>query len=240
MTSVLCASDPGSSRQPTPGARVLVVEDEPKIAGALREGLEGEGYRVVVESTGEGAFFRLTSEHDQFDAILLALTLPGRDGLEVLAELRRQHIETPVVVLTARDALEDRVIGLDAGAVWQSGFGSLQGRWVVTAGEHNGLPMDGLNGGVMTVDGNSVDIETASGNVLTGTLEADLSMRPPHLDLLHADGTRWEAVFDVDGATFRLNYVATGGLDPRPTGFTTLPTNEESLVVLQRAPGATP
>ena len=134
----------------------------------------------------------------------------------------------------------DRVIGLDAGAVWQSGLGSLQGRWVVTAGEHNGLPMDGLNGGVMTVDGNSVDIETASGNVLTGTLEADLSMRPPHLDLLHADGTRWEAVFDVDGATFRLNYVATGGLDPRPTGFTTLPTNEESLVVLQRAPGATP
>ena len=99
-----------------PGVRLLVVEDEPKVAGALREGLEGEGYTVVVESSGEGAFFRLATEHDRFDAILLDLTLPGRDGLEVLAELRRQGIGTPVVVLTARDTLDDRVIGLDAGA----------------------------------------------------------------------------------------------------------------------------
>ncbi|MDP6579618.1 MAG: response regulator transcription factor [Vicinamibacterales bacterium] len=94
--------------------RVLVVEDEGKVAGALREGLEGEGYEVVVETTGEDAFFRLA--RDRFDVILLDLMLPGRDGLEVLTAVRRQGLDTPVVVLTARDTLQDRVIGLDAGA----------------------------------------------------------------------------------------------------------------------------
>ena len=105
--------DPEGARAP-PLARLLVVEDEEKVAGALREGLEGEGYDVIVENTGEGAFFRLAK--DRFDVILLDLTLPGRDGLEILTALRTQGLDTPVVVLTARDALEDRVIGLDAGA----------------------------------------------------------------------------------------------------------------------------
>ena len=94
--------------------RVLVVEDEQKVANALREGLEGERYEVVVELTGEGAFYRLNTE--TFDVILLDLTLPGRDGLQILRTLRERGVETPVLVLTARDALEDRVIGLDAGA----------------------------------------------------------------------------------------------------------------------------
>lgn len=94
--------------------RVLVVEDEQKVANALREGLEGERYEVVVEHTGEGAFFRLNTE--TFDIILLDLTLPGRDGLQILRTLRDRGVETPVLVLTARDTLEDRVIGLDSGA----------------------------------------------------------------------------------------------------------------------------
>ena len=94
--------------------RVLVVEDEQKVASALKEGLEGEGYEVAVEHTGEGAFFRLNTE--RFDVILLDLMLPGRDGLKVLKTLRGQGIETPVLVLTARDTLEDRVAGLDSGA----------------------------------------------------------------------------------------------------------------------------
>jgi len=94
--------------------RVLVVEDEQKVASALKEGLEGDGYDVVAEHTGEGAFFRLNTE--RFDVILLDVMLPGRDGLQVLATLRSQGVETPVLVLTARDALEDRVAGLDSGA----------------------------------------------------------------------------------------------------------------------------
>src|SRR5205809_2145243 len=94
--------------------RVLVVEDEQKVAHALREGLEGEGYEVTLEHTGEGAFFRITTE--SFDVILLDLVLPGRDGLQILRALRERGVDTPVLVLTARDTVEDRVIGLDAGA----------------------------------------------------------------------------------------------------------------------------
>jgi DNA-binding response OmpR family regulator len=67
-----------------------------------------------VEQTGEGAFFRLNTE--TFDVILLDLTLPGRDGLEILKTIRERGVETPVLVLTARDTLEDRVRGLDGGA----------------------------------------------------------------------------------------------------------------------------
>ncbi len=94
--------------------RILVVEDEQKVANALREGLQGEEYEVIVERTGEGAFFRMTTE--QFDAILLDLTLPGRDGLEILKAVRARGMKTPVLVLTARDTLQDRVLGLDSGA----------------------------------------------------------------------------------------------------------------------------
>ena len=94
--------------------RILVVEDEQKVADALREGLEDEHYDVIVERTGEGAFFRVNTE--TFDVVLLDLTLPGRDGLEILRALRQRRMETPVLVLTARDSLADRVTGLDAGA----------------------------------------------------------------------------------------------------------------------------
>jgi len=94
--------------------RVLVVEDEQKVAQALREGLEGEGYEVILEHTGESAFFRITTE--TFDVILLDLMLPGRDGLQILTTLRDRGVKTPVLVLTARDTLDDRVKGLDSGA----------------------------------------------------------------------------------------------------------------------------
>ena len=94
--------------------RVLVVEDEPKVADALRDGLEAEHYEVLVEYTGEGAFERMTTE--AFDLVVLDLGLPGRDGLEVLAAMRKKGVGVPVVVLTARDGIADRVAGLDAGA----------------------------------------------------------------------------------------------------------------------------
>jgi two-component system copper resistance phosphate regulon response regulator CusR len=94
--------------------RVLVVEDEAKVAGALSEGLTGEGYEVVVAATGEDAFF-LASEQP-FDLLVLDVMLPGRDGFEVLRALRKRSLQVPVLILTARDAIEDRVIGLDHGA----------------------------------------------------------------------------------------------------------------------------
>jgi DNA-binding response OmpR family regulator len=93
---------------------VLVVEDEPKVARALREGLGAEGFEVVVAGTGEDGFFRAASE--PFDLLILDRMLPGREGLEVLRALRQKGHLAPVLVLTARDAVEDRVAGLDAGA----------------------------------------------------------------------------------------------------------------------------
>jgi DNA-binding response OmpR family regulator len=94
--------------------KVLVVEDEPKVADALREGLQAEQYDVAVERTGEGAFYRTATE--AFDLVLLDLSLPARNGLDVLAALRAQSIRVPVIVISARDGIEDRVTGLDAGA----------------------------------------------------------------------------------------------------------------------------
>jgi two-component system, OmpR family, copper resistance phosphate regulon response regulator CusR len=94
--------------------RILVVEDEQKVAKALKEGLEDERYEVVVAPTGEDAFFRITTE--KFDMVLLDLMLPGRDGLQILTTMRKRGLDTPVLLLTARDSLEDRVTGLNSGA----------------------------------------------------------------------------------------------------------------------------
>ena len=95
-------------------ARVLVVEDERKVAGAIKEGLERNSYSVVVANTGEDGFFWASSE--QFDLVVLDVMLPGRSGIEVLSALRKQGGKTPVLLLTAKDSVDDRVLGLDAGA----------------------------------------------------------------------------------------------------------------------------
>jgi len=94
--------------------RVLIVEDERKLAQILASALQGEHYDVVVAPTGEDGFFRANAE--TFDLVLLDLMLPGRNGLEILRTLRQRHIETPVLILTARDGIDDRVLGLDLGA----------------------------------------------------------------------------------------------------------------------------
>ena len=95
--------------------RVLVVEDEPGIVDFVRRGLRREGFAVASAADGiEGERLALS---ESFDAIVLDLMLPGRDGLDVLASLRRAKPGMPVIVLTARGEIEDRVAGLDAGAV---------------------------------------------------------------------------------------------------------------------------
>jgi two-component system, OmpR family, copper resistance phosphate regulon response regulator CusR len=93
---------------------ILIVEDEAKVARALEEGLKREEYDVVVARTGEEGFYLVSAE--QFDLVILDLMLPGRDGLQVLSTLRKRGLVTPVLILTARDAIEDRVQGLDSGA----------------------------------------------------------------------------------------------------------------------------
>ncbi|NUR55602.1 MAG: response regulator transcription factor [Acidobacteria bacterium] len=94
--------------------RILVVEDERKLAQVLASALRAEHYDVVVAPTGEEGFFRASAE--AFDLVVLDLMLPGRSGLEILQTLRQRHLQTPVLILTARDGIDDRVRGLDLGA----------------------------------------------------------------------------------------------------------------------------
>src|SRR5258707_335882 len=94
--------------------RVLVVEDDRKVLRGLEAGLRDAGYEVA--SPGAGGPGSPLASPQPFDCLVLDLMLPGRDGLRVLADLRRAGNVTPVLVLTARDAVEDRVAGLDAGA----------------------------------------------------------------------------------------------------------------------------
>src|SRR5690349_1943710 len=94
--------------------RILVVEDEKKIASALKEALEADGYAVNVAHSGEEGFYELHAE--AFELIILDLMLPGRTGLEILRTLRSEGKRTPVLILTAKDTTADRVSGLDAGA----------------------------------------------------------------------------------------------------------------------------
>jgi len=94
--------------------RVLIVEDERKLAQVLASALQAEHYDVVVAATGEDGFYRANAE--RFDLVVLDLMLPGRSGLEILQTLRQRQIDTPVLILTARDGIDDRVLGLDLGA----------------------------------------------------------------------------------------------------------------------------
>jgi DNA-binding response OmpR family regulator len=94
--------------------RILVIEDEQKLGHALREGLQAEQYGVALACTGEEGFYLVLTE--SFDLIILDVMLPGRSGFEILASMRQHGFKTPVLMLTARDTIEDRVHGLDAGA----------------------------------------------------------------------------------------------------------------------------
>ena len=94
--------------------RLLVVEDEPDVARAIAIFLREEGYSVDMAEDGEEGLFKGVTW--EYDAILLDVMLPRRDGWSVLSEIRRKKINTPVLMLTARDAVRDRVRGLDSGA----------------------------------------------------------------------------------------------------------------------------
>jgi two-component system, OmpR family, copper resistance phosphate regulon response regulator CusR len=94
--------------------RILVIEDEQKLGHALREGLEAEQYGVALARTGEEGFYLVLTE--SFDLVILDVMLPNRSGFEILASMRQHGFKTPVLMLTARDTVEDRVHGLDAGA----------------------------------------------------------------------------------------------------------------------------
>lgn len=94
--------------------RILVIEDETRLARLVRRGLMVEGHAVDIAATGEEGLDWLAAA--SYDAIILDVMLPGIDGFEVCRRIRRSRVQTPILLLTAKDAVPDRVTGLDAGA----------------------------------------------------------------------------------------------------------------------------
>src|SRR5258708_36663875 len=93
---------------------VLLIEDERKVASFIQRGLEAEHYSVDVEYDGEAGFLRLCDGN--YDIVILDVMLPKRDGLTVLRDIRARQLRVPVLLLTARDTVADKVAGLDQGA----------------------------------------------------------------------------------------------------------------------------
>jgi DNA-binding response OmpR family regulator len=94
--------------------RILIVEDEPRLASFLEKGLRSNGFTTTI--AGDGAQASLMARDDEFDLLVLDLGLPGKDGTEVLRELRSSGQRMPVIILTARDDVSDKVAGLEGGA----------------------------------------------------------------------------------------------------------------------------
>jgi len=98
----------------TMNIHILVIEDELKVAESLQQGLQENGYQVTLAYSGEEGLVQILEK--DIDALILDLNLPGRNGLEVLKTLRQHYPDMPVLILSARDTVDDRVIGLDRGA----------------------------------------------------------------------------------------------------------------------------
>src|ERR671914_2341012 len=110
---VVCIAAP-SFRNPAGPMRILVVEDETRLAELIKRGLTHEGHAVDLAENGEDALEWVGAANH--DAIVMDIMLPGMNGLEVCRTLRSRAVQTPILLLTARDAIPDRVAGLDAGA----------------------------------------------------------------------------------------------------------------------------
>ncbi|MBI3838816.1 MAG: response regulator transcription factor [Planctomycetia bacterium] len=95
-------------------ARVLIVEDQKKLLASLQRGLQEEGYEVISAVTGEEGYYQATTA--EVDLVVLDVMLPKRNGFQVLGDLRQRGFAKPVLMLTARDGVDDKVLGLDAGA----------------------------------------------------------------------------------------------------------------------------
>jgi DNA-binding response OmpR family regulator len=153
-------------------ARVLIVEDQKKLLHSLRRGLEEEGYDALAATTGEEGYYLATTASP--DAVVLDVMLPGRSGLEILSDLRTHGYTKPILILTARDAVEDRVAGLDRGAddylVKPFAFAELLARL-------RALFRRDVSGRELILRADSLEIDLLSHRVVRDGLELDLTRR---------------------------------------------------------------
>jgi two-component system, OmpR family, copper resistance phosphate regulon response regulator CusR len=153
-------------------ARLLVIEDQKKLLQSLHRGLEEEGYEVVAAATGEQGYYAATT--GAVDAVVLDLMLPGRDGLQVLRDLRANGFGRPVLILTARDTVEDRVHGLDGGAddylVKPFAFAELLARI-------RALLRRGASGRDLFLRADDLEMDLLARRVVRGGVELDLTRR---------------------------------------------------------------
>jgi two-component system OmpR family response regulator len=152
--------------------RVLVVEDDPKMAGLLRRGLGDEGAVADIASKGEDALWMAGSS--EYDVVVLDVSLPGIDGFETCRRLRADGVWTPVLLLTARDAVEDRITGLDGGAddylTKPFSFGEMSARL-------RALVRRGPVARAATLDVGNLRLDPATRQVWRGSHEIPLSQR---------------------------------------------------------------
>ncbi len=186
--------------------RVLVVEDEARIADFIQRGLTESGYAVDVASDGEEALDWATAA--DFDIIVLDVMLPVRDGREVCRELRRKDIKTPVLMLTARDAIEDRVSGLDSGAddylVKPFAFSELLARLRALTRRPPQLVGTTVHIGDISLDTNTHEVSRGGVPVPLTTKEYTLLeylMRHPHQVLTRTMIAEHVWNYDMDNAT---------------------------------------
>jgi DNA-binding response OmpR family regulator len=176
--------------------RILIIEDERKVLRSLERGLVAEGYEVATAPTGEEGYELALNQH--FDCMILDLMLPGRSGLEVLGDLRRAGKKLPVIILTAQDAVEDRVTGLDAGSddylVKPFAFAELLARLRV-------LLRRGQDGRETVLRLGDLEMDLLRRRVVRGEREIDLTQREFELLeylLRHKNGTVSRAMLGRD------------------------------------------
>lgn len=153
-------------------SRILVVEDQLKLRQALRQGLEEEGFEVFTAESAESGYSLAVTKTP--DAILLDRMLPGKDGVEILRELRAAGFNMPVLMLTARDQVQDRIEGLDAGAddylVKPFDFGELLARL-------RALLRRRTDDRSLTLKADDLEVDLLTRQVTRGGHEIDLSRR---------------------------------------------------------------
>jgi len=96
--------------------QILIIEDEVRLAESVKRGLEQSGFSVVMIHDGQAGLEEIEINHMEYDAIILDLNLPNKNGLQICQEVRTQDIKTPIIMLTARDTVEEKVAGLNSGA----------------------------------------------------------------------------------------------------------------------------